>query len=133
MVSVQFRKSFTGTAFCGGSTKKLQTFSRHFFWQQPSKYCIAEFTAIFAGLLLSWSRPCSMKWSSNHNFNNSWPLHLIFKNKINLCPYIWFIKNSKCLQFFFWKRSCQKKQFSVILKGCYFVMGSPSDTNVGVF
>ena len=45
----------------GGSTKKLQTFSRHFFWKQPSKYCIAEFTAIFVCLLLSWSRRYSMK------------------------------------------------------------------------
>ena len=49
----------------GGWTKKLQTFSRHFFWEQPSKYCIAEFTAIFVCLLLSWSRRYSMKWSSN--------------------------------------------------------------------
>ena len=49
----------------GGWTKKLQTFSRHFFWEQPSKYCIAEFTAIFVCLLLSWSRRYPMKWSSN--------------------------------------------------------------------
>ena len=26
------------------------------FWGQPSKYCIAEFTAIFVCFLLSWSR-----------------------------------------------------------------------------
>ena len=51
----------------GGWTKKLQTFSRHFFWEQPSKYCIAEFTAIFVCLLLSWSRRYSMNWSSNFN------------------------------------------------------------------
>ena len=51
--------------FCGGCNKKLQTFSRHFFWEWPSKYCIAEFTAIFVCLLLSWSRRYSMKWSSN--------------------------------------------------------------------
>ena len=42
-----------------------KTFSRHFFWQQLSKYCIAKFTAIFVCLLLSWSRPYSTKWSSN--------------------------------------------------------------------
>ena len=35
------------------------------FYRQPSKYCIAEFTAIFVCLLLSWSRRYSMKWSSN--------------------------------------------------------------------
>ena len=45
--------------------QKLQTFSRHFFWEKPSEYCIAELTAIFEYLLLSWSRRYSMKWSSN--------------------------------------------------------------------
>ena len=59
--SVQFRKNFTGLPFYCGWTKKLQTFSRHFFWEQPSKYCIAEFTAIFVCLLLSWSRRYSTK------------------------------------------------------------------------
>ena len=44
---------------------KIQTFSRHFFWELPSKYCIVEFTAIFVCFLLSWSRRYSMKWSSN--------------------------------------------------------------------
>ena len=49
----------------GGWTKKLQTFSRHFFWEQSSKYCNVELTAVFVCLLLSWSRQYSMKWSSN--------------------------------------------------------------------
>ena len=44
---------------------KIQTFSRHFFWELCSKYCIVEFTAIFVCLLLSWSIRYSMKWSSN--------------------------------------------------------------------
>ena len=52
-------------AICGRWTKHLQTFSRHFFREQPSKYCIVEFTAIFVCLILSWSRWYSMKWSSN--------------------------------------------------------------------
>ena len=51
--------------FYGRWTKRRQTFSRHFFWEQPSKYCIAEFTTIFVCMLLSWSRRYSMKWSSN--------------------------------------------------------------------
>ena len=45
--------------------QKLQTFSRHFFWDRPSKYCIVELTAVFVCLLLSWSRRYSMKWSNN--------------------------------------------------------------------
>ena len=60
-----FEKNFTGLPFCGGWTKKLQTFSKHLFWEQPSKYCIAKFTAIFVCLLLIWSRRHSMNWSTN--------------------------------------------------------------------
>ena len=130
MVSVQFRKNFTGPPFCGGWTKKLQTFSRHFFWEQPSKYCIAEFTAIFVCLLLSWSRRYST--STTRNFYNNWPTYLNFSNMINLCPNIWFIKNSRCQQFVFWKRSRQKHKFFIFLKGRYFVMDGPIDMNFGV-
>ena len=127
MVSGQFGKNFT---FCGGQTKNLQTFSRHLFREQPSKCCIVEFTAIFVCLLLSWSRRYSMKWSSNfdgpaHNFNNRWSLYLNFPNMINLCPNIWFIKNSKCQQFVFWKRSRQKTQIFHIFKGPLFRNGWP--------
>ena len=46
-------------------SKNYQTFGRHFFREQPSKYSIVEFTAIFVYLQLSWSRRYSMKWSSN--------------------------------------------------------------------
>ena len=42
-----------------------QTFSRHFFREKPSNYCITEFTTIFVCVLLNWSRWYSMKWSSN--------------------------------------------------------------------
>ena len=53
MVTVQFRKYFTGAPFCGEWTKKHQTFSPHFFQEQPSKYYIVEFAAAFVCLLLS--------------------------------------------------------------------------------
>ena len=98
---------------------------------------IIEFAAIFVCLLLSWSRWYLMKWSSNSDsriFNNSWPLHLNFSNVINLCPNIWFIKNSKCQQSFFEKRSRQKKtRISHTLKDRYFVMGGHIDMNLSVF
>ena len=71
--------------------------------------------------------------STARNFNNSWPLYLIFLNIINLCPNIWFIKNLKCQQFFHLKKEPPKKhKFFMFLKGCYFVMGSPIDINVHV-
>ena len=56
---------FNWLLFSGEWNKKLQTFSRHFFWELPSKFCIAEFTANFVCLLLSWSEWYSMNWSSN--------------------------------------------------------------------
>ena len=89
---------------------KIQTFSRHFFWALPSKYYIVKFTAIFVCFLLSWSERYSRKWSSNFE-----------------------VANSKCQQFLFWKRSRQKQhRLFIFFKGCYFVMGSPIDMNVGV-
>ena len=73
-----FAKNFTGPPFFGGWTKKHQTFSRHFFWEQPSKYCIVEFTAIFVCLLLSWSKRYEVATSTARNLNNNWTLYLIF-------------------------------------------------------
>ena len=61
----QYCKNFTGPPFRGGWTTKLQTFSRHFFWEWPSKYCIVEFTAIFVCLLFRWSIRYLMNWSIN--------------------------------------------------------------------
>ena len=65
MFSVQLCKNFTGPPFCGRVDQKFQNFSRYFFWEQPSKYCIGEFEAIFVCLLLSWSIWYSVKRSSN--------------------------------------------------------------------
>ena len=114
MVSVQFRKIFTGPR-----TVDQKTFSAHFLWERPSKYCIVELTVVLVCLLLSWSRRYSMKWSlTARNFNNSWPLYLNFSNMINLCSNIWFIKNAKCQWFFFKKKEPPKEtQIFHISKG----------------
>ena len=113
MVSVQFPTNFTGPSFCGGRTKRLQTFSRHFSWEQSSKYCIAEFTAIFVCLLLSGCRRYSMKWSKQ------------LRRPVNLCPNIWFINNSKCQQFFHLKKQPPKKQVFHNFKRLFFRNGQP--------
>ena len=103
---------------------KTSNFGRHFFWEHPSKYCIAEFSAIFVCLLLSWSRRHLIKWSCNFDgpwFQHSWLLYLIFLNMKNLCPNMWFIKNSKCQQFFYLKKEPPKKpQVFNIFKGLLF-------------
>ena len=59
-----FAKILQGRHFLVGGPK-IQTFTRHFFWELPSKYCIVEITAIFVCFLLNWFRRYSMKWSSN--------------------------------------------------------------------
>ena len=53
MDSGQFRRNFSGPPFCGLSTKNFQTFDRRLFQEQPSKYCIVEFTTTFECFLLN--------------------------------------------------------------------------------
>ena len=72
--------------------------------------------------------------STASNFNNSRPLYLNFSNMINLCLNIWFIENSKCQQFLFWRKNRHKKhKFFMFLSGRYFAMGGPIDANVDMF
>ena len=108
------------------------------FWEQPSKHRISEFTAIFVCLLLKVDlddiQSAEVATSTTaSNFNNSWPIYLNFSNMINLCPNIWFIKDSKCQQFVFWKRSRQKTQIFHIFKGPLFRNGWPYWYDVDVF
>ena len=125
MVSVQFSKTFTGLPFSGGMTKKLETFSRHFFWERPSKYCIVELTAVFVCLLLSWSRRYSMKWSSNFDgpqFQQYIPQ--FFKYDKPLPKYLihWKFKMSAI---FILKKEPPKKQIFHVFKGSLFRNGWP--------
>ena len=70
--------------------------------------------------------------STARNFGNSWLLNLHFtKILINLCPNIWFMKNSKHQQLLLW-RAAKKQRFSFFLKSRYFVMAG-SSINVGMF
>ena len=51
--------------------------------------------------------------STARNFNSNWRIYLNFWN-------IWFIKNCKCQQFVFWKRSRQKTLIFHFSKGPLF-------------
>ena len=64
--------------------------------------------------------------STAHNFNNSRPLYLIFSNMINLCPNIWFIKNSNVSNFYFEKGAAKKAQIFHIFTGSLFCNGWPN-------
>ena len=113
MDSLPFRKNFYRTTILCQVDQRTSNFQVKF-WERPSKYYVVEFTAVFMCLLLSWSRPYSMKWSSN--FDNSRPLYLSFSNMINRCSNIWFNKNLKCQQL-------KKKQFFHIFKDTLFRNG----------
>ena len=102
-----FAKTLHGRHFVVGGTKSFKHLADIFFLEQPSKCCIAEFTAIFVRLLRRYSVNL-VATSTARNFNNSWHIYLNFPDMINLCSNIWFIKNSKCQHFVFWKRSGQK-------------------------
>ena len=67
--------------------------------------------------------------SATRNFNNSWPLYLIFLIIINL----WFLKIPNVSDIFIWKRSRQKKQIFHIFNELLFRNGQPIDMNVSVF
>ena len=73
---------------------------------------------------------CNIQWnkvatSTTCNFNNKWPLNLNFSNMMNHWSNIWFIKNSKCHQFLFCKRSHQKTPTFSFFKGPLFCNGWP--------
>ena len=121
-----FAKTLQGRHFLVGSPKNFKLL-KYLFWEQPSKYRISEFTAIFMCLLLKVDlddiQSTEVATSTARNFNNSWPIYLHFSNMINLCPNIWFIKDSKCQKFVFWKRSLQKTQIFHIFKRPLFCNG----------
>ena len=124
--------------FVVSGPKKLQTFTTnpHFF---------SDLWKLVLSILLLFSCACyqvdldDIQWnevatSTGHNLNNSWLLYLHFLNIINLSPNIWFIKNSKCQQFLFRRKSRQSNtNVSFSLNSRYFVKGDSIDLNAGVF
>ena len=92
----------------------------------------------FGGSFFKWKNCWHLKFLMNQIFGQRPLISPIvgpyFLNMIDRCPNIWFIKNSKCEQFFHLKKKPPKKhKIFIFLKGCYFVMGSPIDMNVDVF
>ena len=73
---------------------------------------------------IHWTKVATL---TAHNFNSSWLLYLHFSNKINLYSNIWFIRNSKCQQLLFSRKSLQKTEIVHYFKGPIF------DVNISVF
>ena len=107
MVSVQFCNDFTGRHFVVDGPKSFKLLADISFESGLQN------TVLPSLLLFSWA--CfyvdldDIQWneratSTARNFNNSRPSYLKFSNMINLCTNIWFVENSKCQQFLFWKR-----------------------------
>ena len=118
--------------------KKFQTFTSnpHFF--SDLRKLVLSILLLFSCAYyqvdlddLQWNEVAT---STGRNFNNGWLIYLDFLNMVNLSPNIWFIKNSKCQQFLFRKKSRQNNtNFSFSLNSRYFVIGDSIDINVGVF
>ena len=113
MVSVQFRENFTGPSFCCVKAEKFQTFTSSYFDSGLQKIVLSSL--LLFSCICYWVDLDDIQWnevaiSSARSFNNSWPLYLNFFKYDKRCPNIWFIKNSRCQQFLFWKKSHQKTQ-----------------------
>ena len=136
MVSVQFCKKFAEPLFYGRWSKKLQTFSRHLFWERPSKYCIVKFTTIFVCLLLSSSRRYSMNEVATltaRSFNIVDHYTSILRHDKPLPKYLiqWKFKMSAI--FILKKGVPRKLKLSYFFTGRFFVMDDPIDINEAVF
>ena len=107
-----FAKIVQNRYFVVGRSKNFKLFPDIFFDYGFQKIVLAS--------LLLFSCTCykvdldDIQWnkvatSPARNFNSSWLPYLHFSNMINFCPNIWFIRNSKCQQLLFWRKSRQKK------------------------
>ena len=134
MVSVQFCENFTRPPFCGGWTKRLQTFTRHFFWEWPQNNALPSLLLFSCSCYLvdidniQWNKVAA---STARKFNNSRLLYLNFSNLKNLCPKFWTsaIVTLKKEQ----KTTPKKHKSFAFLRGRYFVMGGPIGMNVDAF
>ena len=130
MVSIQFRKNFTGRPFCGGWTKIFKLLADISFDSSLQNTALPSLLLFLCACY--WIDPDNIQWnevttSTAHNFNNNCHLYLNFSNMINLCPNIWFMKSSKC------QEPPKNHKSFIFLQGRYFVMGGPIDMNIGVF
>ena len=127
---MKFRKNFTGPSFCGRWAKKLLldiSFDNDFQKNVLSNLLLFSCACYLVGLDddIQWNK---VETSAGRNFNSSWLLYLHFSNRINLCPNIWFIKNSKCQKIVTLKKEPSKKHnFLIFLRGRFFYV------NVGLF
>ena len=133
MISVQFCKKITGPPSVVENCK----LSAHISFESGLQNSALPSLMLFSSACF-WVDLNDIQWnevvtSTARGFNNSKPLHLNFSNMINLCPNIWFIENSKCQQFLFWKKNRQKNKFFIFLRGLYFEIGGPIDMNLTCF
>ena len=122
---MKFRKNFTGPSFCGRWAKKLLldiSFDNDFQKNVLSNLLLFSCACYLVGLDddIQWNK---VETLAARNFNSSWLFkYLHFSNRINLCPNIWFIKNSKCQKIVTLKKEPPKKHyFFIFLRGRFFM------------
>ena len=132
-----FAKTLQGRYFVAGGPKSFKLLADIFF-ENSLQNTVLPSLLLFLCVCYCYVDLDDIQWTevatwTARNFHNYWPIYLNFSNMINLCPHIWFIKNSKCQQFVFWKRSRQKTQIFHIFKGPLFRNGWPYWYDVDVF
>ena len=120
-----FTKNLQGRHFVVGGLKNFKLLPDISFDSDFQKVVLSNLLflcAFYQGDLddIQWNEVTT--WTAS-NFNNSWYLYILhFSNIIN--PNIWFIKNPKCQQFLFWRKSGQNNRNFSFFKGPLFRKGS---------
>ena len=133
---VNFVKILQGRHFVVGGPKTLKLLADIFCESSLQNTVLSSLLLILCACYqvdlddIQWNEA---ETSTARSLSNSWPLHLTFSNMINLCPNSWFIKNSKCQQYFVKKEPSKKHKFFILLKGRYFVMCGPIDMMLACF
>ena len=93
------QKKLQGCHFAVGRPKNFKLLADISFETGPQNIVLSSLLMFLCACY--WVDLDDIQWnevvtSMARNFNNSWPLYLNFSNMINVCPNIWFVKNSKC-------------------------------------
>ena len=99
------QKLFQGRHFVVGGTRNFKLLSDISFDSGFQKIILSSLQLFLCACYLGDIQWNKVATSMARNFNNIWLLYLHLSNMLNLCPNIWFIKNSECQQLLFWRKS----------------------------
>ena len=116
MVSVQFRKKFTGPSLCARWTKKLQTFKTNIHLYSVFQKIVLSSLPLFLRVCYyvdlgdnQWNEVATL---AHRSFNNIWSLYLNFSDMINFVQIFDSLKIQNVCNFCFEKRGTKSTNFS---------------------